>query len=278
MLDLAASIDDVPLAFCDLETTGLAPSLGDRVCEVAILRCESGEVVDALQQLVNPRRSMSRGAYAVHGIDEEMLRDAPLFSQVANDLLELLDDAVFVGHNATFDLGFLAAELGRLGVVLPSLVALDTLRLARRNYHFGSYSLQRLARALSIDISGRGHRAMTDVLTTRALFWRLADDLWQRSVRSVTDYVAAQGGALRISPRPVLDVPPPIRQALLENRLLFLRYLSLQGEETERLVRPVRVSERGGNLFLLAHCLLRDAQRSFRLDRILEVGTVESFE
>jgi len=279
MIDLSARIDQVPLAYVDVETTGLSPQRGDRVCEVAILRCQGGQVLDAVQQLVNPQRPMGAGAYAVHGISDEMLRDAPTFDAVANDVLELFHGAVLVGHNTPFDLAFLAAELGLLGVSLPSFVALDTLRLARRRVFSPSYSLGTLAASLGVEVDGQAHRAMVDVLTTRAVLQCLVEDLWAAGVRSVGDYVDAQGGPIGLKRyHPVVDVPPLILDALRRRRLLFLRYRSERGEITERIVQPLGVTDRGGCPALVAHCHLRDAQRSFRLDRIIEMDVVETFE
>jgi DNA polymerase III subunit epsilon len=279
MVDLSARIDQVPLAYVDVETTGLSPQGGDRVCEVAILRCQGGQVLDAVQQLVNPQRPMGAGAYAVHGIGDDMLRDAPTFDAVANDVLELFHGAVLVGHNTPFDLAFLAAELGLLGVSLPPFVALDTLRLARRHASSPGYSLGILASSLGVEVGGQGHRAMVDVLTTRAVLQRLVEGLWPRDLRTVGDYVTAQGGPVGLQRRrPVVDVPPLILDALRRSRLLFLRYRSERGEITERIVQPLGVTDRGGYAALVAHCHLRGARRSFRLDRIIEMDVVETFE
>lgn len=277
--DLSRRIDQVPLAYVDVETTGLSPQGGDRVCEVAILRCQGGQVLDALQQLVNPQRPMGAGAFAVHGISDDMLRDAPTFGAVANDVLELFHGAVLVGHNTGFDLGFLAAELGLLNVSLPPFVALDTLRLARRHVSSPRYSLGVLASSLGVEVDGRAHRAMVDVLATRGVLQRLVEALWPLGARTVGEYVAAQGGPVTLERRrPVMDVPPVILDALRRSRLLFLRYRSERGEVTERIVRPLGVSDRGGAAALVAHCHLRHAQRSFRLDRIIEMDVIESFE
>jgi len=279
MVDLAARIDQVPLAYVDVETTGLSPQGGDRVCEVAILRCQGGQVLDAMQQLINPQRPMGAGAYAVHGISDDMLRDAPTFDAVMNDVLELFAGAVVVGHNTPFDLGFLAAELALLHVPMPSFVALDTLRLARRNVASPRYSLGVLAATLGVEVDGRAHRAMVDVLTTRAVLQRLVEGLWPAGVRTVQEYVAAQGGPISLERRrPVVDVPPLILDALRRHRPLLLRYRSERGEVTERIVEPLGVSDRGGYASLIAHCHLRDAQRSFRLDRIIAMDVVEAFE
>lgn len=275
----SACIDQVPLAYMDVETTGLSPQGGDRVCEVAILRCQGGQVQDALQQLVNPQRPVGAGAYAVHGISDDMLRDAPTFDAVADDVLELFHGAVLVGHNTPFDLGFLAAEFALLGISLPPFVALDTLRLARRHVFSPSYSLDVLAASLGVEVGGRAHRAMADVLTTRAVLQRLVEGLWPMGVRTVEEYVAAQGGPVGLEQRrPMVDVPPPILDALRRRRPLFLRYRSERGEITERIVQPLGVTDRGGYAVLVAHCHLRGAQRSFRFDRIVEMDIIESVE
>jgi len=275
----SARIDQVPLAYVDVETTGLSPHGGDRVCEVAVLRCQGGRVVDALQQLVDPQRPMDAGAYAVHGISDDMLRGAPTFGAIADDVLELLGGAVVVGHNTPFDLGFLDAEFALLSVPLPPLVALDTLRLARRHVYSAGYSLHVLATSLGVKVGGQSHRAMVDVLTTRAVLQCLVKGLWPRGVRTVGEYVAAQGGRISLEPRrPTIDVPPIIRQALRRSRPLVLRYRSERGEVTERIVQPLGVTDRGGHPALVAYCHLRDAQRSFRLDRIINMDIVESLE
>ena len=198
MLDLDARIDKVPIAFLDVETTGLRPEYGDRICEVAILRCEGGEVVDSLQQLVNPQRPVSAGAYAVHGIGDEVLQEAPLFSEVAEDLLALIEGTVLIGHNIRFDLGFVINELTRVGRPMLHIVPLDTLRLARGIYRLRSYSLGYVARSLDVQVGGRAHRAMIDVLLTKGVFERQVHDLWPRGVRSVSDLIEAQGGALAL--------------------------------------------------------------------------------
>jgi DNA polymerase III subunit epsilon len=274
MFDHNTPLDGLPLAFLDVETTGLSPEMGDRVCEVAILRCEGGEIVDALQQLVNPQRPMGAGAYAVHGISDEALADAPYFPQVAPDVLALLDGAVWVGHNVLFDLGFLASELARQGAGLPPYIALDTMHLARACFRLRSYALGRAAEALGIRVEGQHHRAMVDVLQTRALLEHICAALRPRGVHTMGGLLATQGGELRVSaPRP-LDIPPLLREAMVGNRMLRLRYLAEDGVETDRLVRPLAVNDRSGSLILLAHCYLRDALRTFRLDRIAAMELV----
>ena len=277
MVDLAAAITAVPLVFVDVETTGLRAGY-DRVCEIAILRVENGEAADALQRLIDPQRPMSEGAFRVHGITEEMLADAPPFAEIVPDVLALLEGAVFVGHNAPFDLGFVAAELAVVRTTMPPIVALDTLRLSRSRYRLPGYALGRVAASLGADVRGQAHRAMVDVLLTRYVFERLMEDLAEMGVHTVQEYLDYQGGAITTTPFPNMEVPPLIQEALRRNTFLYLRYLSESGAETERMVRPIAVYQRDGSLFLLAHCLMRDARRTFRVDRILDIDLVDRFE
>jgi DNA polymerase III epsilon subunit-like protein len=127
----ASNLHDLPYAVVDLETTGFSPALGDRIVEVAILRMtETGDVEDEWGTLVNPLRDV--GPTHVHGIAAEDVSDAPTFIEIIGDVLQRLDRAVFVAHNARFDHDFLAAELSMAGVFLPAIPCLCTLSLASR--------------------------------------------------------------------------------------------------------------------------------------------------
>jgi ATP-dependent Lhr-like helicase len=122
-----------PVEFCvvDVETTGFSPRLGDRVIEVATVRMTAGgTVLDEWATLVNPVRDI--GPTSVHGISAGECLDAPMFGEIAGDVLDRLDGAVVAAHNHRFDWGFLVAEYGRAGHVLPSLPGLCTIALGLR--------------------------------------------------------------------------------------------------------------------------------------------------
>lgn len=276
MIDLDAPVSTTPLAFLDVETTGLSAHSGDRICEVAVLRVLGDEAVDALQALVHPQRPMGRGAYAVHRISDAMLAGKPPFASIVDDLLAVTDGAVVVGHNLGFDLGFLRAEFARAGREMPPCLGLCTLRLARSLYRLPGYGLAALATALGVRRGGRGHRAMSDVVVTREVFGHISEDLDAAGVRSLRGYLTLQGGDLGRRSRPAgalgdPDVPDLIRQALASRATLHIRYRSPEGGETERTVTPLDVDRSGGRLALVAFCHLRGARRLFRIDRIAEM-------
>ena len=120
------------IAFVDLETTGTTATR-DRITEIGIVRVADGEFVDEWSTLVNPECSIPADIRNLTGITNEMVRDAPTFSQLRREVFERLEGHVFVAHNARFDYGFLKNELRRAGVKYTADV-LCTVRLSRRLY------------------------------------------------------------------------------------------------------------------------------------------------
>lgn len=185
-------LNQVTFAVVDVETTGLSPGDGHRVCEVACLRVCGGQELGRFASLVDPLRPLDEGAARVNGITPEMLAGAPQFGDVAPALLALMQDAVLVAHNAPFDVGFLHAELDRAGYERPYLPVVDTLALARRVYTFRRNGLQDLAEYLSLEV-GAAHRAMGDVLTTWQLLTCLMDTIgWMRGIHTLGGLMAIQ--------------------------------------------------------------------------------------
>jgi DNA polymerase-3 subunit epsilon len=149
-----APLGEVTFTVLDVETTGLSAHLGDRVCEIALLRCRGGGELARFQSLVDPGRPISPGARAVNGIADEELAGAPSFAEVSATVLDFLEGSALVAHNAPFDLSFLNRELEICGCTPISGVIIDTLALARRCYRFSSNSLGSVARYLGLDTFG----------------------------------------------------------------------------------------------------------------------------
>lgn len=118
-----------PIIAIDVETTGLSID-GDRIVELAIVRVSaSGEVQDEWTSLMNPGGDV--GPTFIHHVTNEMVADAPTFRDLVGDILPRLEGGIIVSHYATFEEGFLAAELSHIGIRLPSLPALCTLELTQ---------------------------------------------------------------------------------------------------------------------------------------------------
>jgi DNA polymerase-3 subunit epsilon len=263
-----ASFNSRTLTFLDVETTGLSPWYGDRICEIALVRYEGENVVDSFDSLLNPERPISPGAARVNGLKDSDLVDAPRFSEVAQRVIALVKDAVIVCHNAPFDLGFLSSELGRMDQQLPAVLTLDTLHIARQYFAFRSNSLGSIAQELRIDV-GNAHRALDDALTTRAVLAALARKLSSTEIeQAILPYYAP------VTSPQELSLPPVIEEALQSKRRLFIRYVDGRGEASERWITPRQVRAFDDYIYLVSYCHMRDAERSFRLDRI-ESMTIE---
>src|SRR5262245_52270452 len=122
---LTRDLSEVIFCFLDVETTGLDPYLGDRICEIAVLKTQGEQTLDVFHSLINPGRPISPGAYAVNHISADMVKDAPYFSELAQPFLDFIKETVLVGHNARFDMSFLATQLGGLNLPRPQNHVVD---------------------------------------------------------------------------------------------------------------------------------------------------------
>ena len=263
---------DIPLVILDTETTGLFPGLGHRVVEIGAVRLENWREVGQLSTLLQPGRKMDPKASSVNGIADDDLVGQPTFSEVADDLLALVEGAVLVAHNAEFDAGFLGQELlihglqsGKMPLTLPN-PWLCTLRLARRYFHFGRNNLGHIARHLGVRM-GTAHRALTDVYMTAEILKRMVHMLQQRKLETVNDLLHAQGGALFTPVATELSLPDVIATAFTNGRNIRILYLGQSGE-SNREITPLYPSQHRGQTYLVAYCHQAQEQRTFRLDRI----------
>jgi DNA polymerase-3 subunit epsilon len=185
----------------DTETTGLDPAQGDRLVEIGCIelvnRFPTGKV---FHHYLNPERDMPEAAFKVHGLGIDFLKDKPLFAEVVEELVLFIgDDAQLVAHNAAFDLGFLNAELERVGKAIVNRDRLvDTLMLARRKHPGSPNRLDDLCRRYRIDNSRRTkHGALLDAELLAEVYLELIGarqaSLGLAEVAAVT--VAAAAGA-----------------------------------------------------------------------------------
>lgn len=274
------SLKEVTWAVVDVETTGLSPRGGDRVCEIAVVRA-GPEGVLSLQTLVHPGRPISPEASLVNGITDEMVADAPPFAQVAPEVERRLRGAVFVSHNVPFDRGFLQAEFDACGRTFPPEPSVDTVTLARLLLRLPSHRLEDVAARLGVSIEHR-HRALGDAQATWGVLERFLSTLAGQGVNTLEDLLRAQGdwtgisgaaagGLPEASAASAEDTLAALKAAIQAGRPLRLTYLSSGGEVTDRTVEPLGLIEWGANTYLEAFCRLRRDKRHFRLDRIRDV-------
>lgn len=151
----------------DIETTG-GRSGNHRITEIGIATVQNGKIINTWQTLINPTRHIPSFITKLTGISNEMVKDAPLFSEIANELREQLNNSIFVAHNVNFDFGFIKSEFERLGEKL-SLPKVCTVREMRKYFPGqNSYSLGSLSKAYDLPLENH-HRALDDAIAAAHL-------------------------------------------------------------------------------------------------------------
>ncbi|WP_026906536.1 ATP-dependent DNA helicase DinG [Paucisalibacillus globulus] len=161
----------------DLETTGNSSTSQDKIIEVGMVVIENNEIVDEFSTMMYPGKSIPPFITKLTGIKDEDVADAPLFSEVAEEIVKLLDNSYLIAHNVPFDLGFLNKELSAIGMPRLNNLVLDTVELTRILYpHAPGYKLGILAEYLHIEHKNP-HRALSDAFVTAKLFLKLKDKI-----------------------------------------------------------------------------------------------------
>jgi DNA polymerase-3 subunit epsilon len=187
-------------AILDIETTG-GQYNEEGITEIAIYKFDGHEIVDQFISLINPEIPIQPFVVKLTGINNEMLRSAPKFFEVAKRIIEITTDCVLVAHNASFDYRILRTEFRRLGFDF-NIKTLCTVELSQRLLpEQPSHSLGKLVRALGIPMADR-HRASGDAMATVKLFKMLLDkDLEKTITKELIKYEVIKG----ISPK-LLDI------------------------------------------------------------------------
>lgn len=178
-------LKELDFVVVDIEATG-AKMPPNRIIELGAYRIRGGQIVDNFMTLVNPEIPIPRFVIALTGISNEMVKQAPLFAEVAPGWLEFVEDAVLIAHNAPFDTNFLNHEISRVypghRMINPHLC---TVTLSRRAVPgLANYRLETVADHFSIPIFDR-HRAGSDAQATAEVFLRILDRLDDHGVRDL---------------------------------------------------------------------------------------------
>jgi len=179
------ALDETDYVVVDVETTGAKTPPG-RITEIGAYRVSRGRIVAEFQTLVNPQMPIPSFIVMLTGITDEMVKAAPLFSEIAPELLTFIDQAVLVAHNAPFDVRFLNHEISRIFPGKRMFNAqLCTVSLSRRVVpNLANHRLHTVAEHFDVHIKNR-HRAAGDAEATAEVFLRLLDLLQQNGVRDL---------------------------------------------------------------------------------------------
>lgn len=183
---------DYPIIAVDTETSGQYP-ICDDICELAAVKSINGQVVDTYQTLVKPREKMSDFIISIHGITNEMVKDAPKIDEVLPDFLSFIKEGVVVGHHSPFDLGFLAYDIEKYGFDIPVDPVMCSSLISRNTImDTPNHKLQTLIKHLGID-GGQAHRALDDAKACLDLAFHCIN---KKEAKTFNDIFAVQGSPL----------------------------------------------------------------------------------
>jgi DNA polymerase III subunit epsilon len=265
-------------AIIDIETTG-GSAAQDRIIEIAIVLHDGTKILDTFESLMDPECLISAQITKITTITNEMVKNAPKFHEVAQKIVEMTENTIFVAHNAAFDYRFIVEEFKRFGYTYEKEV-LCTVKLSRRAFpHLSSHSLGNLIEHFNIIVKDR-HRAMADVMATIDVFERI---LKQKMDLKWTPKAVVKNGVKKpIEPKMETESPELsgfpieklrnlpracgvyylhdatgkivfIKQSLDIQRSVFEHFsdASVKGSEIQNIVREVTYQVTGGKLIAM---------------------------
>ena len=260
----------------DTETTGMWAPV-HRLVEMGGVRFTIADgLSDSFSELINPQRPMPPEVIPIHGITDQMVAEADTADNVLRRFEKFCGDAILIAHNAPFDLSFVVSELERFGSPLWSNPVLDTVDISRKAFPGQkSYSLLALAQSLKLAES-QLHRAQADADLVRQLFLKSlflfqgVDSL--ESLKGAADVMTFE----EMRPRPVSLSPEQtlLGEAIAHGSRVQIRYARPDSAVTLRIIQPRWLHSRRSTTYLTAFCEMAQDERTFRLDRIIEMKAV----
>jgi DNA polymerase III epsilon subunit family exonuclease len=267
------NLEEVEFTIFDTETTGLEPASGDRIVEIAAVRLRGRQKLATFQALVNPGRPVSEAAFKVNKITEAMLRDAPKIKEIVPDFLKFIEGSCVCSYNVNFDLEFLSNELKLIGhEPLEGIVFVDILKMARRLMPgLERYALWFVSEKLGIK-ANQQHRALSDVELTLEVFDKLRELLKAKGVDDFNNFSSLFGIDSVLLKNLNNQKIAEIQEAIDLKVKLKIRYLSSSNAEvSEREVLPKEIRQDRGVSYLVGYCCLKEGERTFRIDGILQL-------
>ncbi|GEM_PF-119957 len=256
--------------FCavDVETSGLSAS--SRVVEIGAVLFNLKGKISTFQTLVNPHERISPGVQEIHGISNEMVKNAPSAGEVLPRFLDFMTGSVMIAHNASFDVMMLSSEMERVGLTQPDHPVICTVKLAKSVFTGPeNYRLSTLIKYLKIDYQ-RLHRGLDDAIAAMEVFRKATQRFSPRTqVRALPGFegLFAQMG---VPPWRNLEIKGTVEELdyLASMRIpIELEYASSRYPQPT-IVTPVRVYTKLNKRYLLAYCHRDGIEKTYLVNKI----------
>lgn len=271
-MDYGNACDIGSAVFCavDVETSGLY--MGSRLVELGAVRFTPQRVLDEYHTLVDPAEPIQRQATEIHGITDEMVRGCPHPAEVVEDFTAYLGDAVFIAHNARFDVRVISSELARAGMAPPANPVVDTVLLARRAFPgMPNYRLGTVASCLGIrqDVH---HRGLPDAVAAMEIFRSYLHQA--HAPGAINDIPGYLGDFAGLAPRIEVELSGAASDlyVLVEKKVVVeMIYEGGTSPGVPRMVTPLQVFCQESGEYFRAYCHRTGMVKTFRVDRVVEL-------
>lgn len=271
MDDKACGIGSAVFCAVDVETSGLY--MGSRLVELGAVRFTPLGILDEYHTLVDPMEPIQWQATEIHGITDEMVRGCPCPTEVMEDFTSYLGDAVFIAHNARFDVRVIASELARAGTSPPANHVVDTVLLARRAFPgMPNYRLGTVASHLGIrqDVH---HRGLPDAVAAMEIFRRyLRGAPAPAAIGEIPGYIGVFSGLVPATVEVELSGAASDLYLLVEKKVVVeMIYGGGTSPGVPRMITPLQVFCQESGEYFRAYCHRTGMVKTFRVDRVIEL-------
>lgn len=270
------NIEEVEFTIFDTETTGLDCRRGDKIVELAAMKFKGDEIIDRYETLINPLRPISEAAFRVNQISEQMLETAPIAQKILPDFLNFIRGSCLCSYNIPFDLGFINSELSIAGLKqIENTPAVDILTMARKLVPgLEKYALWFVAKKFGITQEQK-HRAFSDVEITRKVFSILISTLKEKGISDYKSFLTLFGMSFEELDNLNTEKFSQIQKAISLQANINIKYFSCNDLVlTNRQVFPKFIKQERNSWYLVGFCNLKNDERTFRIDSILDVQIV----
>lgn len=261
----------------DTETTGKYP-LTSEIVEIAAVKWQGGKIVDEMSHLVRPKIEMSEDVIKIHGIQNEMVKDAPPIKQILPIFDDFIRGGILLGHNVGFDMGFLAPEYELFKLPLPKEVALDTSLLSRKLFPESiNHKLITLIKFFDLNISTH-HRALEDSQACLEVALRCFEKVGPNA--KLSDIAKVQGEPFTWE-RYSLDsfssdkVLGTLVRACREQLVIEIQYDGGTNKGRPRKVSPRGLVRNATGDFMVAVCHNDNSEKRFYLNRFISARILD---
>lgn len=274
-MNLELHLNEYTFVAFDTETSGAYP-VGHDVVEFGAIKWHQGQEVGRLQFLLKPRELMTDFIIGIHGITNDMVKDAPTMSEKIREVHDFFKGSVVMAHHAPFDLGFLAIEFEKAHLPLPVEPALCTSLLSRKWIHgVENHKLQTLVKHLNIE-GGQAHRAYDDAKACLhvglACFQKIGEGM------TLAGAIKSQGKSLWWRDYSLLSLSDNKFKTLIDaingKKNVDLVYQGGSAKGETRRLTPIGIVRNPDGDYLQAFCHKDQTAKRYYLNRIADVATV----